>query len=180
MDLYNALGDGIWQACMLLGRDPSSAIDFGSSIGALLSVLPVERRRGLDYSPDAVANRMIDDIVLTDLDDREQMQAAVNGDSFDLIICQEVAEHLKNIRADSSPQFTMPIIDGLTMAASWYSVQAMLGNRARGISTVGMHGFGSWRWSTMDGYTNIVQQWSTQQTLRRRSRLHGGGTQTAI
>jgi hypothetical protein len=117
MDLYNALGDGIWQACMLLGRDPSSAIDFGSSIGALLSVLPVERRRGLDYSPDAVANRMIDDIVLTDLDDREQMQAAVNGDSFDLIICQEVAEHLKNIRADSSPQFTMPIIDGLTSAA---------------------------------------------------------------
>jgi len=122
MDLYNAIGGGIWQACKLLRREPKSAIDFGSSIGALLSVLPVEQRRGLEYSPDAVASRMIDDIVLTDLDNCEQIRKALNGDKFDLIICQEVAEHLKNIRPETAPTMDMPIIDGLKMAANSGSV----------------------------------------------------------
>jgi len=121
-DLYNALGSGIWNACKVLKREPKSAIDFGSSIGALLATLPVERRRGLEYSPDAIANRMIDDIVLTDLDNCEQIRKAVNGDKFDLIICQEVAEHLKSIRPEVSPTYSMPIIDGITSAAHTDSV----------------------------------------------------------
>jgi hypothetical protein len=124
MDLYNAIGSGIWNACKVLRREPRTAIDFGSSIGALLSVMPVEHRRGLEYSPDAVANRMIDDIVLTDLDDREQIRKAINGDKFDLIICQEVAEHLSNIREETSPAYDMPIVSGLSMAANSGSVLA--------------------------------------------------------
>jgi len=121
-DLYNALGSGIWNACKVLRREPKSAIDFGSSIGALLAVLPVEKRRGLEYSPDAIANRMIDDIVLTDLDNYEQIRKAINGDKYDLIICQEVAEHLKNVRPETAPQMDMPIIQGITEAAKSGSV----------------------------------------------------------
>jgi hypothetical protein len=124
MDLYNALGAGIWRACGVLGREPKSAIDFGSSIGALLSVLPVDRRRGLEYSPDAVANRMVDDIVLTDLDDAGQIGTALDGATYDLIICQEVAEHLKSIRSEESPTFSMPITEGIRRASHDNSVLA--------------------------------------------------------
>jgi hypothetical protein len=117
MDLYHALGAGIWQACAVMGAEPKSAIDFGSSIGALLSVLPVERRRGLDYSPHSVANKMIDDLVICDLDDKAQITKALNHDKFDLIICQEVAEHLEKIRPESAPGLDMPLTDGLRHAA---------------------------------------------------------------
>jgi len=117
MELYNALGAGIWQACWTLGHEPKSAIDFGSSIGALLSVLPVDKRRGLDYSPHSLEGRMIDDLVLCDLDEYEQIRVALNGEKFDLIICQEVAEHLNNIRPESAPQMDMPIVKGIKQAA---------------------------------------------------------------
>ena len=124
MDLYNAIGDGIWQACDVLKRDPKSAIDFGSSIGALLSVLPVDVRRGLDYSPDALHNAMIDDIVLIDLDDADQMRVAINGERFDLIISQEVAEHCQAIRQEEAPQYDMPLVKAITSAAHANTVLA--------------------------------------------------------
>ena len=121
-NLYKALSDAIWKACMLLDRHPESGVDFGASTGALLSKLPLIKKRAIDGAREAEAHKAVSDWQYADLNVFADISDALGSDKFDLLICQEVAEHLTSVRPADAPTLDMPLINAFNKCAKPNSV----------------------------------------------------------